>query len=243
MRAKKHLGQNFLKSESTLNKIIETAELSPKDHIIEIGPGLGILTIELAKKAKKVTTIELDKDLIPILEKTLTNYKNIKIIHGDALKFIPPKTKYKIAANIPYYITSPLLNHFLQAKNKPTTITLLVQKEVAEKIIQLEPKMSILSLQVALFGKARLIKKIPKTAFHPQPKVDSAILHIKLHQKSNTKEALHILTLAKIAFSQKRKKLRNTLFKQLKITPKISPDRRPETLSVQEWRKLTKSLK
>ena len=131
--AKKRFGQNFLTNSKALSKIISTAKISKKDHIIEIGPGLGILTRELAKKAKKVTSIELDYKLLPVLKETLAEFKNIKIIQEDALKFTPPKTPYKVVANIPYNITSPLINHFLQAKNKPSTMTLLVQKEVAEK--------------------------------------------------------------------------------------------------------------
>lgn len=256
--AKKSLGQNFLISQNALKKIIETAKITSKDNIIEIGPGLGILTKELLKKTKTVTSIELDKTLFPLLKETLnsqnkTSPKNFTLIHQDALKFTPPKKTYKVVANIPYNITSPLLNHFLQAENKPETLTLLVQKEVAEKICTLSPKMSILSLQVALFGTAKIIKTVKASAFFPQPKVDSAILHITLYKKTNpnftpTKKAQKILKIAKIAFSQKRKKLKNTLKPLLsslpqKDLPKIDLNLRPETLSIKEWESLITLLK
>lgn len=250
--AKKRFGQNFLISRPTLDTIIKTAQLSNKDNVIEIGPGLGSLTVELAKIAKKVTTIELDRTLIPLLTENVKKFTNIEIVENDVLKIspLPPGWPYKVVANIPYNITSPILNHFLGAKNKPTTMTLLVQKEVAEKLCRhtLEGKplsSSILSIEVEIFGKPGLIKKIPRTLFFPSPKVDSAIIHVKTYEKSSPnfmtdEEALEVLNLAKKGFSQKRKKLRNTLSKDL---PKEFIDRRPETLTIDDWRKLTKILK
>ncbi|MFH1284243.1 MAG: 16S rRNA (adenine(1518)-N(6)/adenine(1519)-N(6))-dimethyltransferase RsmA [Candidatus Peregrinibacteria bacterium] len=240
--AKKRLGQNFLISSSALSKIVKTADISQHEHVVEIGPGLGVLTRELSNSAKKVTSVELDSSLLPALKETLLDCKNVEIINMDALKFIPPAGPYKVVANIPYNITSPLINHFLQAENKPSSITLLVQKEVAEKICQLEPKVSILSLQIALFGKAEFIKGIPSTAFFPIPNVDSAIIRIILRDPQNpdfipTDEALKILKTAKQAFSQKRKKLSNTL-PHLKGITEIDLNRRPETLSVKEWQTL-----
>ncbi len=246
--AKKFLGQNFLIDKNILEIIVKSAEINEDDHVVEVGPGLGVLTQELAKTAGKVTTIELDTSLLPILEKTLKEYNNIEVINMDALKFNPPETPYKVVANIPYNITSPLINHFLQRENQPRELTLLVQLEVAEKICEKEPKMSVLSLQVALFGIAKLIKKVSPSCFYPPPKVTSAILHITPLQPTDLnyvplEEAKKILTLAKKAFSQKRKKLSNTLGKP---DPEISKalqkmefsDKRPQTLSVQDWKKL-----
>jgi len=233
--AKKSFGQNFLINSEVLEKILETAEIKENDNIIEIGPGLGVLTDVLTQSANKVTTIELDKSLIPILEEEFADRKNLEIINQDALKFSPPKEKYKIVANIPYNITSPLINHFLTNKNPPTSMTLLVQKEVAEKICAPVPDMSILALQVQLFGIPEFIKKIPPTAFIPAPKIDSAIIHIKTLKTPN-KKAQEILKLAKQAFSQKRKKLSNTipqLIEQLK-TLKLN-EKRPQHLSIKDW--------
>ncbi len=239
--AKKYLGQNFLVDKETLELIVKTSEIKKSEKILEVGPGLGVLTQKLSEKAKEVISIELDGSLIPILQKTLSDKKNIKIIEMDALQYEPPKTEYKVVANIPYNITSPLINHFLKRENKPKSITLLVQLEVAEKIVSLDPKMSILSLQIGLFGKAEIIKKINKNCFYPEPKVDSAIIKINVFPKNHPnyiplEYAQKILKTAKRAFSQKRKKLSNTLSELKTEKTKIDLNRRPETLSIKEWK-------
>lgn len=241
--AKKSLGQNFLISENALEKIVETAKITANDHIVEIGPGLGVLTKELTARARKVTSIELDRELSRILQE-LIPAKNLTILNQDALTASPPEGPYKVVANIPYNITSPLLNHFLQAENKPKTMTLLIQKEVAEKICQKDPDMSVLSLQVALFATPHLIKAVPKTAFYPIPKVDSAIIHIEIHKKTDEnyipdEQALKILKTAKQAFSQRRKKLSNTLpeFKT-KLKNLGLSDKRPQHLSIADWQNI-----
>jgi len=244
--ARKRFGQNFLVNEDSLQAIVKTAEVSPSDTIIEVGPGLGVLTVELAKKAKKVITIELDRNLIPVLAETLKDFQNIELINQDALKYVAEVSPYKIVANIPYNITSHLINHFLQAENKPTSLTLLVQKEVAEKMSVLNPDMTVLSLQVALFGKMRYVKKIPASHFHPAPKVDSAIILIRLFTEKDPEylpqeTAMEILKIAKTCFSGRRKKLKNTLPKEYhEKASKVGLDLslRPETLSVKQWKEL-----
>ncbi|MBI4232378.1 ribosomal RNA small subunit methyltransferase A [Candidatus Peregrinibacteria bacterium] len=253
--AKKFFGQNFLISENALNKIVETAKIENGDHIIEIGPGLGVLTIELIAKAAKVTSIELDPKIIDVLKENLSLFcqsdqsANIKILHQDALTFSPPSTPYKVVANIPYNITSPLINHFLQAENPPRTLTLLIQKEVAEKIIKKDPDMSVLSLQVALFGQASLGKIVHSTAFFPAPKVDSAILNIEIYPPSDPnhlakEQALEILKLAKRAFLNGRKKLSNTLPEiKDKLTEIGFADKRPQHLSIDDWKTLISSAR
>lgn len=241
--AKKSFGQNFLINRSVLQTIIEAANINQNDHITEVGPGLGVLTIELAKSAKKVLSIELDANFITILKNYLP--ENVEIINQDALKYSPPATKYKVVANIPYNITSHLINHFLQNENKPTSITLLIQKEVAEKICTLNPDMSVLSLQIALFGKAKLIKKVSNNNFYPAPKVDSAVIHIQINQPTDPnyiprEKALQILNLAKKAFSQRRKKLSNTIPELKEQLSKLNlSDKRPQHLSIQDWKNLT----
>lgn len=247
LRAKKFLGQNFLVNEESLNTIVETAAVEPHEHIIEVGPGLGVLTKELIARAKHVTSIELDPQMITMLKCTFPEAKNLEILNQDALRFTPPSTPYKVVANIPYNITSPLLNHFLQNQNKPRSLTLLVQKEVAEKICAQEPDMTILSLQIGLFGETKYVKTVPARHFHPSPKVDSAIIFIKTYEENDTQfipteEALRILKKAKTAFTQRRKKILNTLSLRDKIEELekigIDPNRRPETLSIKEWQKL-----
>jgi len=239
-KAKKSFSQNFLVSEEALNRIIETADISPTDKIIEVGPGLGVLTNELVKKAKEVTSIELDSKIIPILKENVSA-PNLTILNQDALDYDPPTGEYKVVANIPYNITSPLLNHFLQAENPPTTMTLLVQKEVAEKMCLLKKnKTSILSLQVALFSTPQYIETVTKDCFHPSPKVDSAIIHLTVHNKIPKESALKVLKIAKQAFSHRRKKLSNTILHDR--TTSIDGTRRPETLTIEEWLTLEKEL-
>lgn len=242
--AKKSLGQNFLVNEQILEKILETAKLNQEDQTIEVGPGLGVLTQALCLKTKKVIAIELDTNLTNYLKTTLDQFKNLEIINQDALKYLPKLKPYKVVANIPYYITSPLINHFLQSENQPKSITLLVQKEVAQKSCTINPDMSILSLQIALFAKAKYIQAVSKENFFPVPKVDSAILHIELYSKTDPnyldqKTALKILNLAKRAFSQGRKKLSNTLpeLKEKLKTLNLN-EKRPEHLSITDWKKI-----
>lgn len=258
VKAKKHLGQNFLQDESVIKEIIEAAELNKQDTVLEIGPGKGVLTEALLQRAKEVIAVELDKDLIPVLEKQFGHNKNFKLIHQDALKFEPPKSTYKIVANIPYYITSPLLNHylfeqFLNNGNSPEVIVFMVQKEVAEKILAENKKHSVLSLQVHLFGEPSLVCTVPAEAFDPKPKVDSAVIKIQVNSnpkiKANMKE---LFWLIHMSFAQKRKKLTNNLSNALKketseirdILNKlnINPDTRAENLTIKEWDALFNEL-
>ncbi|MFA6436091.1 MAG: 16S rRNA (adenine(1518)-N(6)/adenine(1519)-N(6))-dimethyltransferase RsmA [Candidatus Gracilibacteria bacterium] len=244
---KKYLGQHFLNNTSTLQKIIESSGVKKDDIVIEIGPGHGVLTHALAKKGVNLTSIELDHDLINELATQFASKKNVKIIEGDALHFTPPKTPYHIVANIPYYITSPLINHFLReqpADQRPQSITLLVQKEVAEKICAKPRDLSVLAIQVQLFGTPKIIATIPASHFAPPPKVDSAILHIKINEPPLAeKDIRRFFILVHAGFAHKRKKLiRNletvlpkgklqTLFKKMGL----SENARAEELNLLEW--------
>jgi len=240
---KKSLGQNFLTNPSIVKKIVQTAGVTKDDEVLEIGPGRGILTEELATSAKKITAIEIDSLLAQLLKEKFSN-TNVEIINTDALKFFPTQENYKIVANIPYYITSPLIAHFLTLKNPPSSMTLMVQKEVAQKICARTPsnpkeKHSILSLQVQLYAKPKIAFNVNKGAFTPMPKVDSSVIHLEPTAK-HPKNPEEILSLAKKAFSQKRKKLSNTL---REILPKLKElnfqDLRPEHLQIEDWEKLT----
>jgi 16S rRNA (adenine1518-N6/adenine1519-N6)-dimethyltransferase len=234
--AKKFLGQNFLISKPALEKIVEAAGITGKDHIIEVGPGLGVLTRELCQKAKSITSIEIDSKLLPILKQTLADFNNVEVLNQDALQYEPQEKDYKIVANIPYYITSPLITHFLQRENKPSSITLLIQKEVAEKITKLNPKMSFLSLQTNLFADAELIATIEPNCFHPEPKVHSSIIHLKINPKTIGQNCQNIIALAKRAFSQGRKKLSNTLPELKEKLESLDLDaKRPQHLSIEDW--------
>ena len=220
--AQKRFGQNFLISKSVLQKIIKAAELSKKDIVIEIGPGIGTLTYELAKRVKKVIAIEKDKKMIEILKETLQNFQNVEIVQGDILKIDTRykilDTRYKIVANLPYYIVSPVIRKFLEFKNPPKEMILMVQKEVGQRICAKPSEMSILAVSVQFYAKPKIISYVSKKSFWPQPKVDSAIIKLKVKSlKSKVKsQKLKVNTdlffkIVKAGFSQPRKMLINNL--------------------------------
>lgn len=258
MKAKKHLGQNFLHDLGALSDILKASELQPTDTVVEIGPGRGFLTEELVKKAGKLIAVELDDDLIPFLKASFITSKNFTLVHQDALTFVPPSEPYKLIANIPYYITSPILNHFLveqfEGGNPPTLLVLMVQKEVAEKIVAKNGKHSVLSLQVHLFGEPELVRVVHKGAFRPAPQVDSAVIKIKVHpQPKIAGELKKLFWLFHVSFAQKRKKLTNNLagvlhkktgeIRELLEKLGINPDIRAEDLTLPEWQKLFNELR
>jgi len=257
VKAKKHLGQNFLHDEGVLKDIVEAGELSGADTVIEIGPGKGALTRELIPKAGKVIAVEMDEDLIFPLKLEFVTEKNFQLIHGNALTFTPPEGAYKVIANIPYYITSPLLNHFLKEQflegNPPVLLVLMVQKEVAEKIVAKDGKHSLLSLEVQLFSDVELVRTVPASAFHPRPEVDSAVIKIRpLAQQRVEANLKKLFWLFHVSFAQKRKKLSNNLgavlhkknqeIAELLQTLKIDPNIRAEALTFPEWQKLFNAL-
>ena len=194
MEPKKSLGQNFLRSKVVVDGIVSASLLEQKDLCLEIGPGEGVLTEALLKKGVKVIAVEKDDRLIPVLEEKFKNEisdYNLKIIHGDILELdiekIIGKSKYKLVANIPYYITGQIIRRFLESQKQPVSITLLVQKEVAERIVSKDKKESLLSLSVKAYGEPKYVHKVSKGAFHPQPKVDSAVIFIEIISKKNSK--------------------------------------------------------
>jgi len=246
LRLNTDLGQHFLIDQSVLDAILQAADIKENDHVIEIGAGIGILTKELLTKTPNVTTIEIDRRLLPLLH-TYIRLDDVAargpvIVEGNALHVSFPTQPYKIVANIPYHITSPLLRHaFLEGSVTPTSLTLLIQREVAEKICDTQDA-GILTIVVGLFGKARLVKAVPPRAFLPPPQVDSAVLHIDCYQEPLTdRETMEkVFTLTKHGFSQKRKMLRNTISdlpggSEALAAAGIDPTRRPQTLSVAEW--------
>ena len=178
MYAKKSLGQHFLKSERALSSIIESAKISPGETILEIGPGLGVLTEKLLDAGAKVIAVEKDDSLFVFLKEKFG--EKINLIHEDILDFDSNDLgKYKIVANIPYNITGAILEKFLSADNQPESMVLLVQKEVAERIVARNNKESILSISVKAYGDPKYIEKVLAGSFVPAPNVDSAIILIK----------------------------------------------------------------
>ena len=257
--AKKSLGQNFLIDDVALDYIIEAGDLNSDDHIVEVGPGTGFLTERLIEKVKKVTAIELDKDMVHVLSDRFKGVDNLELINENALDFEVENAglknkKYKVIANIPYYITSPLIKHFLRSNSKPSIMVILMQKEVAEKICGITGK-SLITIESQLFGKSEIIHKVPSSSFHPAPKVNSAVLKITVFDKPLVpKDELEdFLRIVKFGFSQKRKKLSNTLSAGLRMeTPKvkellkkvnIDPDLRAEHLEIEDWKRIVAIVK
>ncbi|MBK9207367.1 MAG: ribosomal RNA small subunit methyltransferase A [Anaerolineales bacterium] len=259
IRADKSLGQNFLQDSSALEKIALAAEIQADDCVLEIGPGLGSLTRYLAVSAKEVTAIELDRDMLAPLKAVLTPYQNVRVIHGDILKTSVSEVintpDYLVAANIPYYITSAVIRHLLESNPKPRRIVLTIQKEVAERICAKAGDLSLLALSVQVYGKPSLAAIIPAEAFHPAPKVDSAILRIDIYKEPLIPNDLlkTFFDLIKAGFSQKRKTLRNSLSSGMHVSTKDSEAlltsanidymRRAETLSIEEWKGMCEILK
>lgn len=255
----KSLGQNFLVESSWLQNIIEIAEISNEISILEVGAGLGSLTRHLAEKAKTVVAVELDGRLLHPLESVLSCYQNVRIVKGDILALDPDhlieSDDYLVVANIPYYITSSLIRHLLEARQRPTRMILTLQLEVAERICAKPNRMSLLALSVQVYGHPQVKARIPASAFYPSPKVDSAIVRVDIYPTpaipdNNIKI---FFRLAKAGFSQKRKTLRNALSGGM-AWPKdftenylraagIDPNRRAETLNLNEWNLLAQQVK
>ncbi len=255
---KKSLGQNYLSDPQVLQRIVATARVTCSDDVLEIGPGLGSLTRYLAQAARHVTAVELDDSLIPVLREVMSPWQNVTIVHDDILKISPgefmKQPGYLVVANIPYYITSAVFRHLLTGDCKPKRMVLTVQQEVAQRICAGPGDMSLLALSVQVFGRASLEQKIPAGAFYPPPKVDSMVVKVELYDEPviSTNRLDTFFRLIKAGFSQKRKKLRNSISAGLHISPAaadewlqsagIDPQRRAETLSLDEWRSLTERL-
>jgi 16S rRNA (adenine1518-N6/adenine1519-N6)-dimethyltransferase len=263
LRAKKGLGQHFLIDKEILDLIISTAALTPADVALEIGPGLGILTAELARHAGYVLAVELDTTLAGILKKTLASLHNIAIINEDILDIepaallegskvnFPPSITdprgYKVVANLPYYITSPVLRHFLETTLKPQMMLVMVQKEVAEAIVAKPGDMSVLSISVQFYGKPEIISPVPALCFYPEPEVDSALLRIMVYSQPPVvvADVDSFFRLVSAGFYAPRKQLGNSLTRGLGFprnrvlslleTGGIDSRRRAETLTLEEW--------
>ena len=254
---KKSLGQHFLKDRSVPPRIAEAARLQPGDYVLEVGPGLGVLTEELAARLDpqhgRLVAIELDDNLLPLLQDRFADRPHVSFTHADVLD-VPPgdifgDRAYKHVANLPYYITSAVLRHFLEAEHKPVSLTVMVQREVAERMSAQPPNMSLLAVSVHFYGRPRLVFRVPPGAFNPPPKVDSAVVHIEVYlpgeRPVTPASEQSFFRVVHAGFGQKRKQLANTLAFGLgldkeRVTARlraagIDPSRRAETLTLPEW--------
>lgn len=237
------MGQNFLTDRKVVQKILAAAELKGDELVVEVGPGKGMLTEQLVTSARRVIAIEKDYALFNFLWEQFSTTKNLELVHADALLTSPPPVPYFWIANIPYSITSPLLDHFIRDNpdRLPIRAVLLVQKEVAEKICAKPPRMNVLALHVQTFGKPKMVATVSRHVFSPKPKVDSAIIRIDFPPPKEGHLAFNVeryFSLIHSAFGHKRKMLRATLPVELLKKADIEPTRRPETLSIEEWRKV-----
>ena len=249
----KRLGQNFLVDDSVLEDIIDGAEVCNQDFVIEIGPGVGTLTRELLKVAKKVTSIELDSDLLPILNEELKEFPNFELIHNDALKvdfngIIGKEKSVKLVANLPYYLTTPMISKLLSENYDFTSLTIMIQKEVGERIAA-KPSCKdygALTLMVQYYCDVQVVRKVLPCSFIPQPKVESIIIRLNKLSEKRVKplDEKLFFKLIRDSFNMRRKTLWNGL-KSLKLETSlmekafelsgIDPIRRGETLSIQEF--------
>lgn len=256
---KKGLGQNFLTSRDVLHEIVEAAE--PEDGVIEIGPGFGVLTQELAKSSEKVVTIEIDERLIDVLDYTLSDYDNVKIVNKDILKTNLKELikeefdgrKVSVAANLPYYITTPIITKLLEEKLPIKSIVVMVQKEVALRLAAKEGSKDYgaISVLCRYYTEPTVVTKVPASLFVPPPKVDSAVLKLKIREKPavDVLDEKMFFKVVKASFAQRRKTLLNCLCSGFSV-PKaqissllesidITPSRRGETLSIEEFKKIS----
>ena len=266
MSPNKSFGQNFLVDRSVLMSIVDAAEIAESDQILEVGAGTGVLTRELAQRAKRVVAVELERDMLALLAKTTQQYANVELVARNLL-FLDPlavfgETPYKLVANLPYYITAPTFRHFLESENPPVCIVVMVQHEVAQRIVAAPGDLSLLAISVQFYGRPRIIAQVPARAFYPAPKVDSAILRIDVNPRVpqlsqplqspgsmqaplTHEERDRFFHVVQAGFSQKRKQLHNSLSHGLHrkdedirawlATAAIDPVRRAETLSIEEW--------
>jgi 16S rRNA (adenine1518-N6/adenine1519-N6)-dimethyltransferase len=273
IRPRKGLGQNFLVDPAHRARIVAAADLTRADAVLEIGPGPGVLTELLAQQAGRVVAVELDDRLVPFLRDRFASQPHVTILHGDILKLdvgavmlqagdeTPSEGdnvgesvfRYKVVANLPYYITGAVIPHVLEAEPPPALTVLTVQREVAERMVARPPAMSLLALGVQYYAEPQIVDRIPAGAFFPAPKVDSAVVRLRQRDAPTVDvPAPAFFRVARAGFSQRRKQLRNSLVAGLEVGPAqaeawlaqagIDPQRRAETLTLAEWGALARAV-
>lgn len=254
---KKHWGQNFLVNRSVVEKLMRAISISSRDTVLEVGPGLGVITNELAKRAEKVIAVEKDSRIIPFLKKTLGSFPHVEIIEGDVRNIDTTdygvrSTHYKLVGNLPFYLTNYLIRTFLEAEHSPTEIAFIVQKEVGERICAKPPHMNILAVAVQFYGEPHIVAPVPRSSFWPQPDVDAVIITITRTDINMDIPPREFFTVARAGFSHPRKYLTSNLEKKLGIKKEILENifrelgiggkARAEELSIETWRKIVLPL-
>jgi len=260
LRPSKGLGQNFLVDQVALERIVAAAELTPDDAVLEVGAGVGTLTGYLARDAGHVVAVELDRRLIPVLQSVLADFDNVTLVQGDILALDPAALvsaagkRYKVVANLPYYITSAVLRHLLQASLKPQRMVVTVQREVAERIVAKPGQMSLLAVSVQFYGQPRLLFRIKPGSFYPSPEVESAVVQVDLHATPPVpvEDTAAFFDIVRAGFARRRKQLRNSLAAGLGWPPDeiaarlretgVDPRRRAQSLSLEEWARVARVL-
>jgi len=253
---RKSLGQNFLHDPNMLEKITDAAELSADDVVVEVGPGTGALTVVLAQQVKHVHTVEVDERLRDLLESELAPYDNVSIHYADILKVnirdLTHDVPYSVVANVPYYITSAIIRHFLETQQHPRRMVITMQTELAERIVAQPDDMSLLAVSVQFYGNPQIITRMKPAVFWPRPEVGSAVLRIDVYDQPqvDVPDSATFFRVVRAGFSQKRKQLKNAVGSGLGIanaeaaalleSAGIDPRRRAETLTLEEWAALTR---
>ncbi len=273
LRPQKKFGQHFLTDPRILESIADAADITPIDTVLEIGPGLGHLTRVLARRAGRLIAVEVDRALATRLAEEFAFQPNVSIIQGNFLDEAPSdwfrhgnkiagaggipapvSMPFKVVANLPYYITSAILRHLLEAEQKPQVIVVMVQREVAQRIIARPPEMNLLAVSVQFFAQPRIVRTIAAGAFYPPPKVDSAVVRLDVFQQMrlHKEQVARFFDIVRAGFGGRRKQLRNSLGRGLSmeagtitaalLDANIQPSRRAETLTLDEWLRLHHAL-
>ncbi len=263
IRPKKRLGQHFLSDPHHLERIAAAADLSPQDVVLEVGPGTGTLTAVLLARAGLVVAVELDERLVAHLQERFAHESRLRLVQGDILALDPgelvareagPDVSYKVVANLPYYITSAVLRHLLEASRPPRLMVVTVQEEVARRMCASPPEMSLLAVSVQFYGEPRIVHRIPRGAFFPVPEVDSAVVRVDVFPEPRVRvpDRALFFRVVKAGFGQRRKQLRNALAAGLGIPRQtvgeilaqagIDPRRRAETLTLEEWARVVGTI-
>ena len=259
MRPNKSFGQNFLIDRSVLERMVEAAGIEADDQVLELGAGTGVLTRELARRARRVVAVELERDMLTLLEEMTSTLPNVELLARNLLYLDPQdvfaQEPYKLVANLPYYITAPTFRHFLESGNKPRLLVVMVQYEVAQRMVAGPGDMSLLGVSVQFYGQPSIVARVPARAFYPAPKVDSAILRVDVHDHVplTQEERDGFFRLAQAGFAERRKQLHNSLTHHLHrkneevraclVAANIDPSRRAETLTIDEWLTLWEKMK